>query len=170
MGEAKYSPRRVDASQKQIKALELRANFWTYDEIAKELGYSSHSGAVAAVKTGMEKTLQEAGDNYRALTLRQLTKILEVNWPRMLDGDIPSTKVCLDTIKQTRELMGTDAPTKHEVSGVDGNPIQHEGVTLDIGDITEALQALQDVGAVRLENNGYAPIALDALHTPQADT
>ena len=66
--------------------------------------------------------------------------------------------------------MGVDMPARVEHSGPDGNPIRHEVVTIDIGDITEALKTLQDAGAIRVETNGYYPPALDALHTPSAHT
>ena len=62
--------------------------------------------------------------------------------------------------------MGVDMPARVEHSGPDGNPIRHEVVTIDIGDITEALRTLQDAGAIRMESNGHHPPALDAVHTP----
>ena len=84
----------------------------------------------------------------------------------MLQGDGNATRYCLQTIKDMRELMGLDSPSKFEHTGADGAPIQHEVITLDIGDITEAISVLRDAGAVRLESNGHSPAAMESLHTP----
>ena len=48
-------------------------------------------------------------------------------------------------------------------------PIQHQVVTLDVGDIEDALTTLRDAGAIRVETNGHSATALDALYPAQAD-
>lgn len=164
MPESKMSPRRIEAAHKQRQALELRMAGRTWVEIADNLGYSNHTGAIAAVKTALAKTLEEPSAHYRALTLERLTKILQVHWPLMLQADPTSTKLCLQAIKDVRDLLGLDSPTRMEHSGPDGEPIRHEVVTIDIGDIREALSVLHDAGVVRVESNGHAPTALDGLH------
>ena len=165
MPESKLSPRRIDAKNKQRQALELRMAGRTWQEIADNLGYANHTGAIAAVKTALHSTLQPPADHYRALTLERLTKILQVHWPLMLQADAASTRLCLQAIGDIRQLMGMDSPTKMEHTGADGAPIKHEVLTLDIGDISEAISVLRDAGAVRVESNGHAPIIVDGLHT-----
>ena len=83
----------------------------------------------------------------------------------MLQADAASTRLCLQAIGDIRQLMGMDSPTKMEHTGADGAPIKHEVLTLDIGDISEAISVLRDAGAVRVESNGHAPIIVDGLHT-----
>lgn len=164
-GESKLSQRRIDARNRQQQALELRMAGRTWTEIADTLGYASHTGAYEAVKVALSRSNHEAAEDYRSLTLGRLTKILQVHWPLMLQGDGNATRYCLQTIKDMRELMGLDSPSKFEHTGADGAPIQHEVITLDIGDITEAISVLRDAGAVRLGTNGHAPVALDGVHT-----
>ena len=170
MPESKYSPRRIEAVDKQRQAVELRMAGRTWEEIADALGYADHSGAVRAVQDSLQKTLGAPSAEFRELTLERLTKILQVQWPNMLRGEVPAAKLCLQTIGDMRQLMGVDMPSKVEHSGPDGNPIQHEVVTLDIGDVTEALTTLQNAGAIRMEPNGHAPVALDGIHTAQTDS
>ena len=170
MPESKYSPRRIEAVDKQRQAVELRMAGRTWQEIADALGYADHSGAVRAVQDSLQKTLGVPSAEFRELTLERLTKILQVQWPNMLRGEVPAAKLCLQTIGDMRQLMGVDMPSKVEHSGPDGNPIQHEVVTLDIGDVTEALTTLQNAGAIRMEPNGHAPVALDGIHTAQTDS
>ena len=164
MPESKLSPRRIDAIHKQQRALELRMAGRTWQEIADTLGYANHTGALAAVKKALQSTLQPPADHFRALTLERLTKILQVHWPLMLQADGNATRFCLQAIKDMRELMGLDSPAKVEHTGADGAPIRHEVITLDIGDITEAISVLRDAGAVRVATNGHAPVAVDGLY------
>ena len=166
VGESKLSPRRIDAQQKQQQAMELRMAGRTWQEIADHLGYASHTGAYEAVKVALSRSNHEAAEDYRSLTIGRLTKILQVHWPLMLQADNNSTRLCLQTIKDMREILGLDSPSKFEHTGADGAPIRHEVITLDIGDITEAISVLRDAGAVRLESNGHSPAAVESLHTP----
>ena len=166
VGESKLSPRRIDAQQRQHQAMELRMAGRTWQEIADHLGYASHTGAYEAVKVALSRSNHEAAEDYRSLTIGRLTKILQVHWPLMLQADNNSTRLCLQTIKDMREILGLDSPSKFEHTGADGAPIRHEVITLDIGDITEAISVLRDAGAVRLESNGHSPAAVESLHTP----
>ena len=166
VGESKLSPRRIDAQQKQQQAMELRMAGRTWQEIADHLGYASHTGAYEAVKVALSRSNHEAAEDYRSLTIGRLTKILQIHWPLMLQADNNSTRLCLQTIKDMREVLGLDSPSKFEHTGADGAPIRHEVITLDIGDITEAISVLRDAGAVRLESNGHSPAAMESLHTP----
>jgi hypothetical protein len=166
-GESKLSPRRIEAQNKQQQALELRMAGRTWAEIAEHLGYKSHTGAIEAVKVALSRSNHEAVEDYRSLTLGRLTKVLQVHWPLMLQADPVASKLCLQTIKDMRELMGLDSPARLEHTGANGAPIQHEVMTLDVGDITEAIEVLRDAGAVRLDTNGHAPASLDGIHPPQ---
>ena len=166
VGESKLSPRRIDAQQKQQQAMELRMAGRTWQEIADHLGYASHTGAYEAVKVALSRSNHEAAEDYRSLTIGRLTKILQIHWPLMLQADNNSTRLCLQTIKDMREVLGLDSPSKFEHTGADGAPIRHEVITLDVGDLTEAISVLRDAGAVRLESNGHSPAAMDSLHTP----
>ena len=94
---------------------------------------------------------------------------MSVYWPGMLDGDVSAAKICLQTIKDMREVTGLDMPAKVEHSGPEGSPIQHQVVTLDVGDITDALQTLRDAGAIRVERNGHSDVALDQLYPAPTD-
>ena len=162
-GESKMSPRRIEAVHRR-QALELRMAGRTWQEIADNLGYANHTGAIAAVRTALQSTLQPPADHFRALTLERLTKVLQVHWPLMLQADPVSTRLCLQVIGDIRQLMGLDSATKLEHTGADGAPIRHEVITLDIGDITEAISVLRDAGAVRVETNGHSAAIVDGLH------
>ena len=141
-----------------------------YDEIAKALGYAGHTSALAAVNAALGKTLEEPSQKYRAMTLERLTKVLQVHWPAMLAGDDAATRHVLNVLKDVRQLMGLDAPQRLEHTGPEGGPIQQQVVTLDFGDVTEALRVLADAGAIRVDPNGHGTNgSLDALYSAPAD-
>ena len=169
-GEPKYSVRRLEAREKQQRALELRMAGRTWNEVAETLGYASHAGAINAVKAILARSDSDYGSRFRTLTLERLTKVLQTYWPTMLRGDVPAANVCLKTITDMREVTGIDMPQRVEHSGPDGNPIRHQVVTLDVGDITEALSTLRDAGVVRLADNGHDSSAVVDVYPAQADS
>ena len=110
-GESKMSPRRIEAVFKQRQALELRMAGRTWQEIADALGYASHSGAIEAVKSALEKTLKTPADDWRALTIERLTKILQIFWPAMVSRDEKAADKVFRAIADLRSVLGLDAPT-----------------------------------------------------------
>ena len=170
MPESKLSPRRISAVEKQRRAVELRLAGHTWQTIADTLGYRNHSGAICAVEAALKRTLEPAADSFRALTLERLTKVIQVFWPMMIQGDYSAARTVMQASSDIRKLMGLDSPVQIEHGG-NGIPIQHEVVSIDIGDVTEALKVLADVGAVRMGANGFqGESSLDALYPAQADS
>ncbi len=113
--ESRYSPRRIEAVRKQKLALDLRMAGHHWDVIAREAGYASHSGAIAAVEAALQRTLRPSADSLRALTAERLTKILQVFWPRMIHSDEDAAKICFRALADLRALLGLDAPIKVQV-------------------------------------------------------
>ena len=170
MPESKLSPRRISAVEKQRRAVELRMAGHTWQTIADTLGYSNHSSAIRAVEAALLRTLEPVTDSFRALTLERLTKVIQIFWPMMLQGDYSAARTVMQASADIRRLLGLDSPVQVEHGG-NGIPIQHEVVSIEIGDVTEALKVLADVGADRMGTNGHSINgSLDALQSAQADT
>jgi len=126
-GESPTSPRRIEQNGRHLKALELRIAGMTYEVIAQQLDYANHSGAVLAVKSALSKRSQHRADEAYDVSAEQLSKIVQVQWPSVLRGDIAATETCMRAIKHYRDLLGTDRPPppqRHWVSGDEGGPIQ----------------------------------------------
>ena len=113
--ESLTSPRRIRAVEKQRQALELRMAGRTLAEIAQVLHYANHQGAEKAIKAALQKTLQPTADEFRAVALERLEKVVQVHWPAMLARDEKSSALVLRTIKDIRELLGLDAPQKLDI-------------------------------------------------------
>jgi hypothetical protein len=77
----------VGITAKQQRALDLRVQGYTLNEIAQELGYADPSGAEKAILSGLKKTLQEPADQLRKLHRQRLAKLMRVL----------STDLCVET-------------------------------------------------------------------------
>jgi hypothetical protein len=93
-------------------ALELRMAGRTYQEIADAIGYKTPQGAIMAVKAMLDRTLKPPAEQWRALTVERLTKVLQVYWPSMLQGNHDATHEVLEAITDLRQVLGIDAPVK----------------------------------------------------------
>jgi hypothetical protein len=81
------------------------------------------------------KQLDEQADQVVALELERLDTMIRVLWPKVLGGTIDGKKIAPDLPAMDRVLrlmdrraryLGLDQPERHEHTGKDGGPIQHE--------------------------------------------
>ena len=114
-GESKISPRRIQAGFKQRQALELRMAGRTLQEIADVLGYASPTGAQEAIRSALKRTLRPSSDEFRALQLERLQKVIASFWVVMSQGNERAAMVVLRAIADIRALMGLDAIAKAEI-------------------------------------------------------
>jgi hypothetical protein len=112
--ESKTSERRLEAAEKQRKALELRKAGTPFEVIARELGYRGPSSAYNAVMSALRKTLQEPADEVRNLELTRLDNLLLKLWHRALAGRYTAIDRVLKILERRAKLLGLDAPVKVE--------------------------------------------------------
>jgi hypothetical protein len=115
-GESRTSPRRIDAVERQSKAMELRKKGMAYREIAQELGYGGPSGAHKAVMSALQKTLQEPADELRQLELERLDLAAAAIASKVEDGDLGSIDRWLRISESRRKLLGLDGPARVDVT------------------------------------------------------
>ena len=163
--ESKYSQRRLRAVEKQRMALELGMAGRRWDEIAQTVGYANHTGAIAAVKVALEKTLQEPAEHYRALTLERLTKVLQVYWPSMLNGDLQATDRILKVISEISALMGLTSmpPLMVQQVAIEYNESGLRPRLEKYGNLINEIIAEADAG--KPSGNGVAK----SLHSPRSN-
>ena len=81
----------------------------------------------------------------------------------------------IDVVEKQRRavelrLMGLDSPIQVEHGG-SGVPIQHEMVSIELGDVTEALRVLAEVGAIRMApDTPQLEGGVDGVYTPYSDS
>ena len=115
-GESKTSPRLISATERQRLALELRKAGATYESIARELGYRNRAGSAAAVKTALQKMLQQPAEEVRTLEVARLDALLLAMWRQAQQGNQGAVDRCLRIMERRARLLGLDAPTRADVT------------------------------------------------------
>lgn len=114
-GESTTSLKRLDAVERQARALELRKEGKGFAEIAQALGYGGPAGAYKAVTTALRKTLQEPADELRRMELERLDALHAALWPQALAGKWLAVDRVLSVMERRAKLLGLDAPTRSDV-------------------------------------------------------
>ena len=132
---------RIDAAERDAKALELRKDGLTYTQIAERLGMS-RSTAHKYVTRGLHRTRQEPADELRRLEAERLNqlwaeamavlrrrhvvvqsgKVVKDDDGQPIPDDGPvlqATTTLLRVMERRARLLGLDAPAKHEVLTLD---------------------------------------------------
>ena len=110
----------ITATEKQRRALELRRQGTAYSDIAAELGYKGASGAHAAVRTALKKTLQEPADELRRLENTRLDAMLAALWPGIEKGDPKAIAAGVKISERRAKLNGLDEPAEVDVTSGGG--------------------------------------------------
>lgn len=103
-------PARLQARERDRRALEMRMQGLTFSAIGVELGVTRQA-AEQAVRRSLEETkaaIAERADELRAIEMERLEKITEVLWPRVLEGDLRAIDRVLRTRESFRRLTGLD--------------------------------------------------------------
>jgi hypothetical protein len=114
-GEHMASERRLEAADRQRRALELRKAGKGFDAIAAELGYDSRSGAHKAVMTGLKATLREPAEELRTLELERLDALLSALWPVALQGDQGAVDRVLRVMERRSKYLGLDTTERTDL-------------------------------------------------------
>lgn len=127
--------------QKRERAIRLRTMGATYDQIAKELGYSNKGGAYKAVKAGLHEAIVESAMEMRVVQNDKLDMLLSRCLTAFMSGDLDQVKNILAIEKRRADLWGLDASKQVAVTGADGGPVQ-----TDVGQVL--LERLRQLGEV----------------------
>jgi hypothetical protein len=109
--------------EREYEVLKYRRGGMTYDQIAQKVGYKNASGAKAAYKRAMIRTLQPVADELRETQVDRLETALLAIWGKVLKGDLKAIDRLIAISRRQSELLGMDAP-KHltaEVVTYDGS-------------------------------------------------
>jgi hypothetical protein len=114
------SPELVD---KEIRVLELRRVGLTWQRIAEEVGYADHTGAYAAYKRAIKRTMQQPADELREQEIDRLDRLQVAVWPSAMKGDTRAILTILRLMERRAKLLGLDKPIKieQEITTWDGN-------------------------------------------------
>lgn len=120
-GESIYSSRRIEAKERQLKALELRKTGASFVSIGRELDVSE-SMARQYVKSAVKAFIPlELIEEIIALENARLDALLKALWPAAMDGHPRSVEVALGVMARRAAMLGLDAPTRIAQTDAAGN-------------------------------------------------
>lgn len=100
------SKKRISAKEKQAKALGLRKEGKSYDEIAVSVGYKSRQGAQQAVKRALDALVGEPAVELVQVELARLDDLQSAHTVAARGGDARATEVVLKVMEQRAKLLG----------------------------------------------------------------
>lgn len=128
MTESATSARKVLARQREAQAVKLRINGAEYAEIGALLGISKQA-AWKLVSNYLKATRAQTGEDanvLRDLELQRLDALYMAMHPQAVKGNQGAVDRCLRIMERRAKLEGLDAPTKNEVTGARGGPVEVE--------------------------------------------
>jgi hypothetical protein len=100
---------RARASWRRARALELAMAGHDYDTIAQQVGFSHRASAWRAVDEALTERVADNADQYRALTMARLEKLLASHWIDATEhADTKAADLVLKVMAQQVKLMGLD--------------------------------------------------------------
>lgn len=133
-----------DQAERYARVLDLRRAGFTFDTIAREVGYAGRQGAKEAYDAAIKRMGREATDDLRVLENERLDDLWRRAYARMnsaeSNDDFTKLQQTMIRISQRRSgLMGLDAPRQVEVTGEGGGALR-----TDVGDmLRERLRQLE---------------------------
>ena len=129
-------------SEKWVKALELRKAGASYEQIARQLGYASTSGAYDAVMGALKATLSEPTAEVRKIEVERLDRLMLAFWQRAVGGDAEALTQVLKIMDRRSRLLGLDAPAKVASTNVEGTAEASSGFPPGMIDRLHTLMSL----------------------------
>jgi DNA-binding transcriptional MerR regulator len=105
---AKTSPETAAARERAAKAMDLRKQGFTFDEIAVALGYTSRQRAHEAVMRMLKEIIREPAEELRTLELERLDAMFVVHFAKASKGSVDSLGAALRIMERRAKLMGID--------------------------------------------------------------
>jgi len=125
------SKRAITARTREDEALDLRRAGASYTLIAERLNVSRGTAwnAVNRALKRLDDTCDAKAERVLTLELERLDRALLAIWPRVTAGDVQAIDRLLRISKRRAEMLGSDAPLRSEVSGPNGQPIEHRVIS-----------------------------------------
>jgi hypothetical protein len=126
LGRKKGAPHKIVVEARVVEYLELRKQGLTMRAIAAKCGTTNDvvCKAIHAVLNADYRDCTELVEDIRRIELERYDAQTEALWPAAMMGDPRANDVLLRVSARRAALLGLDAPTKTEVSGPNGSPIE----------------------------------------------
>src|SRR5450759_3628312 len=102
---------RALSAARRARAVELRTQGLTYEQIAVKLGYANRGTVCRLVSQALKAQTVEAVDQLRSLEVERLDRLQFGVWQKAMDGDLPSARLAVQVIMARCHLLGLDGPS-----------------------------------------------------------
>lgn len=105
--------RRAEIAVRRSEAVKLKLKGLTWDEVAKECGYSSGGHAcmdIGRFRAEQNKITQAGMEELRAQALERIDALQAAFWDKAMNGDEKAAAIVLKTFERRARTEGTDAP------------------------------------------------------------
>ncbi|MNU44084.1 hypothetical protein D3C71_328900 [compost metagenome] len=147
---SKNNTQKAVTTDRRLEALDLRKRGKNFEEIGDALGITKSAAwqLVDGALKDYSEAVKESTDELRQITLLQLDQMLSAWLPVAKGGDDKAAGVVLKTLGERAKLMGLYAPTKTELTGKDGGPLEtaNMNAAVDLTKLSDAqLAALESL-------------------------
>lgn len=94
------------ATCRRTRAIQLKAQGLTYQQVADELGYANRGSVHSIVQKGLAKREADSVDTLRFVEQQRLDELQYAVWERAMQGHIPSVGAALHILKARVRLLG----------------------------------------------------------------
>ena len=102
---------RALSAARRARAVELRTQGLTYEQIAAQLGYKNRGTVHRMVSDALKAQTVEAVDQLRSLEVERLDRLQFGVWQKAMAGDVPSGMLAIRVIMARCRLLGLDGPS-----------------------------------------------------------
>ena len=107
-GRPKGTKYEVGLAVRRRQAVQLKVIGYTYEEIAKAVGFASSGAAYNAVMLQLQKEQSSSVEELRSVEGRRLDELSKILWPRCLLADVPAIDAYLRVMNRRAKLFGLD--------------------------------------------------------------
>jgi hypothetical protein len=101
----------LDAAERHRRALELKVQGWTHDQIAAELGYASRGAVTDAIKAAVRDAVLPSAKEYRSILTERLEEMYRAARAKALSkegqiNDLDALDRCVRIVQRLESLYG----------------------------------------------------------------
>ena len=114
--------------EREQQVVALRAQGFTWEQIASHVGYNSASSAHSAYLRAAKRAVIDNLETIRDFEGQRLDIAQTAIWNEVLQGDIPAINTLLKIMERRAKLLGLDQPIRQQVEVIsyDGNSVRSE--------------------------------------------
>lgn len=123
-------------AERRGKAIRLKIEGHTYNQIAELLGYSNGASACCDIRRALEKHVVEEGlavEAWRELELARLDVLQKAVWPEAMEGNPRAIETALKILDRRAKMLGLDSAIKLEVLTIDALDAQIQRLEAELG-------------------------------------